>query len=54
MIEKFTKLWRDREAATSVEYAIMASLIAAIVIASVAVLGVATEGMFARASVGWP
>jgi Flp pilus assembly pilin Flp len=40
--------------ATAVEYAVMMGLIAAIIIATVTTLGLATEGIFADLLARWP
>ena len=44
---------RDEAGATSAEYAIMAALIAGVVIAAVAALGLTTGGLFCNVTDGW-
>jgi Flp pilus assembly pilin Flp len=48
------KLGINQEGATAVEYAVMMGLIAAIIIATVTTLGLATEGIFADLLARWP
>ncbi len=50
-LELLSRLWADETAPTAVEYAIMASLIAAVIVGTVGALGTAVQGLFA--SVQW-
>ncbi len=47
-------LAREVGGATSVEYAIMASLIAAVIVVAVATVGQGTLGLFERLTTAWP
>lgn len=38
-------LWKDEEGPTAVEYAILASLVAVVIAASVAALGISVQGL---------
>lgn len=46
MMQRLRNIWRDDEAATAVEYAVMIALIIVFAIASVRALGGATAGSF--------
>ena len=47
-------LWRDEEGATAVEYALIASLIAAVIGAVVLVLGEEVAALFQTMASAWP
>jgi Flp pilus assembly pilin Flp len=47
-------LWSADRGATSVEYAILLSAIAGVVIAVVFLLGISTDGLFGRVTTLWP
>jgi Flp pilus assembly pilin Flp len=47
-------VWRDHEAATTVEYAIMVSLVALTIVVAVLGLGAATQGFFCDAAEAYP
>jgi pilus assembly protein Flp/PilA len=46
MKQMLMKLWKDEEAPTAVEYGIMVSLIAVVIIGTVKILGVNLDGVF--------
>lgn len=50
----FRSLWADELGATSVEYAIMASLIAAVIVGAVGVLGQGVLGLFDTVGAKYP
>lgn len=54
MFERLNELWKDDCGATAVEYAIMSSLIAGVIVATVSILGTRVVALFAAANVGWP
>jgi len=49
MIKQFIKFFKDEDGVTSVEYAIMAALIALVVVAGAQALGISTNAVFGRA-----
>lgn len=48
MMRMLRALWEDEEGPTAVEYAILASLIAVVIVATVGALGFAVQGLFTR------
>jgi Flp pilus assembly pilin Flp len=46
--------WADETGATSVEYALLASMIAGVIIAIVTTIGTQTIGLFDRLASSWP
>ena len=49
MIKQFIKFFKDEDGVTSVEYAIMAALIALVVVAGATALGITTNAVFTKA-----
>ena len=49
MIKQFIKFFKDEDGVTSVEYAIMAALIALVVVAGATLLGNSTNAVFVAA-----
>jgi pilus assembly protein Flp/PilA len=49
MIKQFIKFFKDEDGVTSVEYAIMAALIALVVVVGAEMLGISTNAVFERA-----
>jgi pilus assembly protein Flp/PilA len=54
MIKKFMKFIKDEDGVTSVEYAVMAALIALVVIAGATILGDNTNDTFERVGAAIP
>ena len=52
-MKKLIKFFKDEEGATAVEYAIMVSLIAAVIFAIVATLGQQISALFQSVVAGW-
>lgn len=50
-MRRMLQAWNDEEGATAVEYAIMASLIAAVIIAAVRTLGGSVQELFTKVAV---
>jgi pilus assembly protein Flp/PilA len=50
MVDRITRLFKDEEGATMVEYALMVALIAVVCIAVVTSLGTGAKGKFTTAS----
>jgi pilus assembly protein Flp/PilA len=46
MAQRLMKLWKDEQAPTAVEYAIMAGLIAVVIVVAVAMIGTTLAGTF--------
>ena len=54
MMRMLQALWKDEEGPTAVEYAILASLIAVVIVASVTTFGLAVKGLFTKvADAAW-
>lgn len=53
MHSTIVKLWRDERGATTVEYALMAAAITAVIVAVVFALGVWTSGAFTGLDTKW-
>jgi len=51
---RIRETWTSERAATAAEYAVMASLIAAVVIVAVGALGTGTIALFQRVLDAWP
>ena len=50
MIKQFIKFFKDEDGVTSVEYAIMAALIALVVVTGATLLGNSTNAVFVKAN----
>ena len=46
--QSFKTFWADEEGATAIEYGLLASLIAGVIVASVDLLGTTLNGIFTR------